>query len=218
MQAVIQQTLNLEILYSFVIIITSLMIYFGTKEIYELSSHKGLKYFRIAFLFFALAYFFRSFIKFFLVYFNVTEIMRIAPNDFAILMIFAFMYFSLISIFYLLYSVIWKKWKNEKQIIYLFHILALIISITCIIMNNHFFHLLINVFILLIACITIIFSHQKKNNYTYLAYILLAIFWTLNIIDILTPTLLYNTQIFIYLASTGIFLTILYKVLKKAGS
>ena len=38
-----------EILYSFVIIFCSLMIYFGTKELYELSGHKGIKYFRYSF-------------------------------------------------------------------------------------------------------------------------------------------------------------------------
>ena len=52
-----------EIIYSFVIIFCSLLVYFGTKEIYELSSHKGIKYFREAFLFFAIAYFFRFLIK-----------------------------------------------------------------------------------------------------------------------------------------------------------
>ena len=53
-----------ELIYSFVIILCSLMVYFGTKELYELSSYKGIKYFREAFLFFAIAYAFRSVIKF----------------------------------------------------------------------------------------------------------------------------------------------------------
>lgn len=43
--------LGTEVIYSFVIIVCSLMIYFGTKELYELSSYKGIKYFRQAFLF-----------------------------------------------------------------------------------------------------------------------------------------------------------------------
>ena len=43
-----------EIIYSFVIIVCSLMIYFGTREIYNLSSYKGIKYFRQAFLLFAI--------------------------------------------------------------------------------------------------------------------------------------------------------------------
>ena len=52
-----------ELIYSFVIILCSLLIYFETKELYELSSHKGIKYFRRSFLFFGIAYFVRYFIK-----------------------------------------------------------------------------------------------------------------------------------------------------------
>src|SRR3989339_748726 len=55
----------LEILYSFVIIVCSLMIYFGTKELYELSSHKGIKYFRLSFLFFAIFYYFFNYYNFY---------------------------------------------------------------------------------------------------------------------------------------------------------
>ena len=59
-----------ELIYSFVIIACSLMVYYGTKELYELSSYKGIKYFRQAFLFFAIAYFFRYSIRFILSFFN----------------------------------------------------------------------------------------------------------------------------------------------------
>ena len=59
----INPSFGTEIMYSFIIIMCSLIIYFSTREMYELSSYKGLKYFRLAFLFFAVAYFFRSFIQ-----------------------------------------------------------------------------------------------------------------------------------------------------------
>ena len=51
----INLNIGTEIVYSFVIIVCSLMIYFGTKELYKLTSHKGIKYFRQSFLFFAFA-------------------------------------------------------------------------------------------------------------------------------------------------------------------
>ncbi len=116
-----------EIIYSFVIIVCSLMIYFGTRELYELSKHKGIKYFRLSFLFFALAYFFRSFIKIILFYFNKQEIRTILPF-FGNITLFIFVYFSIIAIFYLIYSVMHKKYK-QKYIISLAHITAIIISI-----------------------------------------------------------------------------------------
>ena len=73
-----------ELIYSFVIIVCSLMVYYATKEMYELSSYKGIKYFRQAFLFFAIAYFFRYFIQFFLVFFNIKDILTFTYKDFTI--------------------------------------------------------------------------------------------------------------------------------------
>ena len=71
------QGIGTELIYSFVIIVSSLMIYYSTKEMYELSSYKGIKYFRQAFLLFAIAYFFKSFIKILLVYFGTSRILDI---------------------------------------------------------------------------------------------------------------------------------------------
>ena len=143
-----------EIIYSFIIIICSLMIYFGTRELYELTSHKGIKYFRQAFLFFALAYFFRSFIKFTLTYFNVGQIFNIYPRTFYFglgqITLFIFMYFSAMAIFYLLYSVMWKKWNGNSKKIYLFHLLAFVIAISSILFRNPLVYLGINLLLLLL--------------------------------------------------------------------
>ncbi len=213
-----QQALNLDILYSFIIILCSLMIYFGTKELYDLSSHRGIKYFRLAFLFFAIAYFFRSFIKFILIYFNIPEIMQLSPKAFGTLTIMAFMYFSIMAIFYLLYSVIWKKINSNK--IYIFHITAILMTFVSIFSHSQLIYLLINLLILIIAITTVLIAHKKKRkqNYTYLAYILLSFFWALNILDILIPDFFRNTQLIIYLVSSGIFFIILYRVLRNTGA
>jgi len=216
--------LGLEIIYSFVIIICSLMIYFGTKELYQLSSHKGINYFRRAFLFFAIAYFFRNFIKFILFYFNIARIIEISPKTAGILLghttLFIFVYFSSMAIFYLLYSVMWKRWNNSNKV-YLFHILAVIISFISILFPSPFIHLTINLGLLVLVIIIVYISrkNQKKNkSKLYFIYLLLMIFWILNVLDILVPEFLRTYQIIIYLASIGIFLLILYKVLKKVGN
>ena len=113
-----------EVIYSFVIIACSLMVYFATKELDELSSYKGINYFRKAFLFFALAYFFRTLIKFILVFFNIPRILEFSPKFLGPISLFLFMYFSSIAIFYLLYSVVWKKMGINSKGIYFFQILA----------------------------------------------------------------------------------------------
>jgi hypothetical protein len=211
-----------EAIYSFVIIVCSLMIYFGTKELYHLSSHKGIKYFRQAFLFFAIAYFFRSFIKFVLDYLRLKEISEFAPRFFGGgISLFFFMYFSSMAIFYLLYSVVWKKWNNDSTKIYLFHFLSLIIATIVLILKNTFVYFIMNIILLLFVTVVFYIVHKnnkKKENRLYATYALLFIFEILNVIDILIPAFFQGIQLFVYLASSGIFLIILYKVLRKIGN
>jgi len=208
-----------EIVYSFVIIACSLMIYFGTRELYKLTSHKGIKYFRLSFLFFALAYFFRSFIKLILFYFNAREIRTLLPT-FGNATLFIFMYFSSMAIFYLLYSVMWKKWKS-KSTIYLLHLLAFIVAITTLLSKNPTVYFLINILLFTFISFTVYTSYKqskkKNHNNLYLIYLMLFIFWIFNIIDILIPNVLQTAQLFIYLISLGIFLSIFYKVIKKTN-
>jgi hypothetical protein len=214
---------GLEVLYSCVIIICSLMIYYATKEMYELSSYKGIKYFRQAFLFFAIAYFFRSFIKLVLIYFNAEGILEFSPRIFGVFTLFIFMYFSFMAIFYLLYSVMWKKWNGNSRKIYLFHILAFVVSTIIISLRNPFIYLGLNFFLLIIIVFIVYTAYKSTKNKTkghnlYAVYLLLFIFWILNILNVLIPRFFQNLQLLIYLASSGIFLMILYKVLKKVGN
>jgi len=214
-----------ELIYSFVIIFCSLVIYFETKELYELSSYKGINYFRQAFLFFGIAYFFRYFIKFLVGYFEIKEVLDLSPRIVGQVSLFFFVYFSTIAIFYLIYSMMWKKWGQGEYRIYLLHGLALLTCMLSIFLRDPFIYLLINLSLFIFAIILFLRLHKetkkdkrnKKNN-LHTIYILLFTFWSLNMIDILIPDFLQNTQLFIYLVSLSIFLTILYKVTKKSGS
>jgi len=212
-----------EIIYSFVIIVCSLMIYHATKEMYELSSYKGINYFRKSFLFFAIAYFFRSFIKLALSYFNVREIFDFSPIIFGFLTLLIFMYASSMAIFYLAYSVMWKKWNHSKLKIYLFNILAVIIAFIGLFMRTPVAYLLLNMIILVFVSFILSiaykdFRNKKKGKNLFIIYMLLFIFWILNVIDILIPRFLEFYQMIIYLVSILLFMTILYKVLKKSGN
>ncbi len=207
-----------EIIYSFVIIVCSLMIYYATKELYELTKHKGIKYFRLSFLFFALAYFFRSFIKIILFYFNRQEIRTILPI-FGNLTLFIFIYLSVMAIFFLIYSVTYKKWK-PKYILPLAHIIAIIVSLIITLSGFSLpLYLLLNSLLLILIGFTVYTAYhqskKKKSLNLYVIYLLLSIFWIFNILDILVPNFFQTFQLIIYLVSSGIFLTILYKVLRK---
>lgn len=195
------------------------MVYFSTKELYELSKYKGIKYFRQAFLFFALAYFFRSFIRILLPLFGIERALGGLNPFIGALTLFLFMYFSSMAVFYLLYSVMCKKWNGNR--IYLFHILAFFVALFSTLLTNPFIYFLLNIVLFIFVAIVFYISHKqsktKKGNSLYIIYMLLFIFWILNILDILIPDFIQLYQLFIYLASTGIFLAILYKVLKKAS-
>jgi len=209
-----------EIIYSFVIIICSLIIYYSTKELYELTKHKGIKYFRLSFLFFALAYFFRSFIKIIFLYFNKQEIKAILPF-FGSITLFIFVYFSIMAIFFLIYSVMYKKWKKQSTI-YLFHFTAMIISLIMTLSGFPLqWYLLLNLLLFIFIAFTVYAAYhqskKKKSLNLYVIYLLLSIFWIFNILDIIIPSFFQTFQLIIYLASLGIFLTILYKVLKKTN-
>jgi hypothetical protein len=215
--------IGVELVYSFIIILCSLMIYFATKEMDKLTSYKGIKYFRLSFLFFAFAYFFRYFIQFFLFSFNLHEILEFSPMFFGAISLFVFLYFSLMAIFFLLYSVMWKKWNHSKLTILLFNLFALIIAFASIFFRGIFVYFLINLILLLIVLFVLIVAYKDskkklKSGSPFIFYLLLSLFWILNITDIMVPRFLSVYQLLVYLVSILLFMIILYKVLKKTGS
>ena len=216
---------SLEMFFSFVIIACSLMIYFGTKELYELSRHKGIKYFRMSFLFFAIAYGIRSIIKYITLNLNIPRILDLNPRLFYFeigeFTLFVFMYFSAMAVFYLLHSVIWERCEKKKFKTYPFHILAILIAVITTRFANSIVYLTINLILLLFLVLTFKLSkkqNHKKNSSLHVIYTLMFFFWSINILDILIPNFLKVFQMLIYMLSSGIFLAMLYKVLKKAGA
>jgi hypothetical protein len=218
------QGIGTELIYSFVIIVSSLMIYYSTKEMYELSSYKGIKYFRQAFLLFAIAYFFKSFIKILLVYFGTSRILDINIRYMGSITLFVFMFFGSLAVFYLVHSLMCKKWNKKSDILLgVFYIISIVISFIIINTREIWVFIGASLFILAIAIFGLYLTHKqsrekKKKSNMHIIYTLLFLFWILNIIDVLIQISSYFYQISLYLASIGIFLTILYKVLKKTGS
>ncbi len=218
-----QASLSTELIYSFVIILVSLMIYFGTKELYELTSHTGIKYFRLSFLFFAISIFFRSLLKFIVFLVNpmtLREILFTAGSIISPALVFLFIYFSTMAIFFLLYSVMCKKWNGRKNLVWIFHIIAAILAFISTITASSLVIFIIHVILFLFVAFVALVSYResknkKKKNSLYAVYFLLFVFWILNVVDILIPNALQTYQLLIYAVSISLFLMILYKVLKK---
>jgi hypothetical protein len=211
-------TIGTELLYSFIIIAISLIIYFSTREIEILSSYKGIKYFRKSFLFFALAFFFKVFIQFLVRSFGVRRASEFAPSSLGFISLFLFVFFSTLAIFYLIYSLVWRK-LNSKSIS-LIYFLSLLVAFIVILTQDILVYLGINILLFIFLTSIVLISHKnsKQGNNLIAIYILLLLFLIFNIIDILIPNFLQTFQLLIYFISCGIFLAILYKVLRKLGT
>jgi hypothetical protein len=217
------QELGVELIYSLVIILCSLMIYYSTKEMYELSSYKGIKYFRLAFLFFAIAYFFRYFIFFILAVFSLGNFLWASPREIFNLSTMVFLYSSSMAVFYLLYSVMWKKWNHSKTKTIIFNVLAIIIAFVGISFRGMEVSLFLSIILFVFSSFILFIAYQNSKNKQkgknlLIIYLLLFVFFFLNIINVLIPQFLQLYKMGIYLISISLFMTILYKVLKKMGN
>ncbi len=209
----VMHTIGTDTIYSFVIIFVSLMIYFATKELYELSQHKGIKYFRLAFLFFALAYTFRFLAQFIVLSLGHPRTFTTNLGAISITSLLLFTYASTSAIFYLWASNHWR-WFAKPHSSFLLHAIALAISFISIITQNTFLLLVIQLVLVIVLAFTF-YNKKKSKQSLHALYVLLAIFWALNLIDMLLPNFFFQVQIIIYLASIGLFLILLQRVIKK---
>jgi hypothetical protein len=172
-----------ELGYTLIVVFLCLMIYFKTREIYDLSKHEGINYFRITFLFFALAYIFR-----FLHIFSILE--RITFNtdllmDFFRIFPFSLIlngYFSTLAILSLTYSIIWKD-IHFKHPLLLFNAIAILISCIAFISRSPFLLILAQVVLLIftIAMACYFYIRSRKFSQLFILYVLFLLFWVVNL-------------------------------------
>jgi hypothetical protein len=190
-EAILSYTVGLELIYSLVIVTSCFMIYYSTKEMYELSYYRGLGYFRKAFLFFGVAYIFRYMIRALFVIFDLHDVFDLYPHVYGLLSLPLFLYFSSMGIFYLLYSVMWKKWNHEKNRLLLFHISAITIALVGTVFRLIAVHLILNIVLLSIVIFVLLVafreSKNKQKNNLYVIYLFFSVFWFLSVIDLLIP-------------------------------
>ena len=187
------------------------MIYFKTKGFYNLSKYLGIKYFRYAFLFFGLAYLSRFIIHLLQLFGMASNLMGLRRFMFPIFMI-PVGYLSTIAIFYLTYSTIWKK-INYKHFLILSNLVAIIAFIT-----KSPFILSILQFLLLLATFIISFikhKRRRKTSNTRALYLLIAIFWLINIFVLdIRKFFLCEYKIIFQIMSVVVFFVIYYEVIK----
>lgn len=204
-----------ELIFSVIIIVLALLIYFKTREMYALTKHKGIGYFRNAFLFFALAYIFRYLFHFFqmgrLFFHTMISRQFIAP-----LPLILTGYLSTMAIFFLVLSTLWRKTK-DKPILYIAQAFAIIITVLVAVFRTPEILTIAQLVLLIFAIIMSHFSYQKskKHSQLFIIYILLFIIWVFNI-SVLGPIrfLPFGLRILSPLISIILFGIIYFKVIK----
>jgi len=206
-----------EFVYTLLVVILCLLIYFQTKEIYSLSKYKGIKFFRSTFLFFALAYIFRFLILLFqLVVVNVN--LHIPGR---VLMPYSLLftsYLSTMAIIFLIYSVIWKRLKIKNFVAWS-NLVALGISIYSFLTHSHTALIIAQSVLLLGGLVITFFAYRKAKKLPkmFTVYLLIFFFWVLNLFS-LGPKRFLSIEIIITsnVLSLVLFIIIYFKVRKWA--
>ena len=205
-----------ELIFTIIAVGFCLLIYFKTREIYELTKYNGIKYFRDAFLFFGLSYVLRF--LFSLVLLSTIAFDFIIPRDmFVPIFILPLGYFSTIGIFYLVFSSIWKRFSN-KNLLILGHSVAILLSAMSFITRSHLILLVFQSALLIAAVVLsrVMHKDKKKISQTRILYLLVALLWLINlwVIGPKRRPFSFEIQIFFELISLAVFIFINYKISK----
>lgn len=207
---------GIEFLYTLVVIVLCFFVYHKTKDIYDLTKYKGIGYFRNAFLLFGFAYASR-FILHILTFTTRLFFDSFIPRNIIFpLIIIPVGYLSTMAIFYLSYSTVWKK-IDYKYFLIFSNTLAILLSAIAFISRSH---ILLSSLQLLLLLFTIIISFRKhtkgkKRLQTRALYLLISIFWLINLIVVGPRRLLsFETKLILQVISIFVFIVIYHKVTK----
>ncbi|MEK6827177.1 MAG: hypothetical protein AABX99_01700 [Nanoarchaeota archaeon] len=220
---ILQNKWVLEIFYALLISSVCLIIFAKADKFFRLSSHQGIRYFRNAFFFYGIAFLVRYLYGVFSDFsFSYSEVFRVS-----------FEYFLIMAGFFLLYSLVWKKFEfSEKDSsmfngrIMVFHAIALVVAILDNLWGTYYFMFASQIIVFmcasLIACVNSIRNgktHKFLGSY-FVAMLLGLTAWILNFL----VALFFNWRHFVLL-DIGIinaifFILFLYGVIKitKNGS
>jgi hypothetical protein len=208
---------GIEILFLTIILFSAITIFLSTKEAYRFSKHKGIKYFRNAFLFLAVAYTFR-FLFYLLSYLYNMELI----NDLGLPLrmfgggsILVYTFTSSVSLLSLLYALSYKKLEKRKIPEYSIYLISAIIGIVSFFMLSALW--VIQILIATMIIFSVITQKSRKSKLSLgTAYISFSVFWILSIIgDIYYISALNLFRPVLYSILSIIILFILLRILKK---
>ena len=202
-----------ELIYTLIVLFLCFLIYFKTKEIYDLTKHKGISYFRNTFLFFGLAYVFRFIFSLIRMTDRWIDIIYIPRGAMMPAMILFTGYFSTMALLCLIYSTIWKRFSS-KEFFIAANILAVLIAIAAALSPPVF--LITQAALLVVAIVLSLFLRKKaKLSKISLLYFLLFAFWIISLILVVPGRALgFELRIVLEVISVALFAILYYKVSK----
>lgn len=208
--------LMVESVYFAAIVAICLLIYLKTREIEKLASHKGITYFRLTFLHFAVSYFFKFITSLQVFSFGMQRghwVLQAIPTAWTM---FISLYASLMAAIYLVNSITWKDGTVSPHEGAFWSITSLTAAGLTIFMGQPWLYILSQAFLFAYAAYVLATS-EKKSTFIRAVYPALLGFWLLSIVDIFIPDMLLLLQTAVYLISAVLFSTILYRVLRRVG-
>ncbi len=203
-----------EMIYSLMVIVLCMMIFYLTRELYSLSTHKGIRFFRMTFFFLGLAYLFRLVFQIIqlMIFQNHTHMEMWTLNS-ALLLVTT--YLSTSAIISLFYSVSWKEVRIPN-----FEILASMISIALAVLafftREYLLLVVIQASILLAGFIIGHLKAQKKHHSNIMAlYMLIMLFWIFNLATLVPGWFMpVGLKVFLNVISIIVFISIYLRVRK----
>ncbi|HEY9246345.1 MAG TPA: hypothetical protein VIO11_05810 [Candidatus Methanoperedens sp.] len=214
---IFQARLFVELSYTLILVLICFMIYFKTREIYDLTKYEGINYFRMTFLFFGLAYIFRYLHILFMLIgqtfdaYSLMAIFRIFPIPLVING-----YFSTLAILSLTYSVIWEK-LQIKHTLLVFNAVAIIVSSIAFFSRSPYLLLLAQAVLLIFTVITACYFYIRSRDFSqlFILYVLFLLFWIVNLLPLGTRRFLpFEIQTAFQVLSIAVIGIIYYKVAK----
>ncbi|MBN2142031.1 hypothetical protein JW711_01755 [Candidatus Woesearchaeota archaeon] len=210
------QMFGTELTYTLIVVFLFLFVYFKTKEMYDLTKHRGIHLFRNAFLFFGLSYATRFVFQ--LVQLGALALDYRIPGMLLFPLVFPItVYLSTMAIFYLAYSMVWEKISHQYFLI-ASNIIAVGIAVAAYLTNSPMIIALVQLPLLIFTLVKSTKGRKKKKSHMKGLYFLVSLFWLVNLF-VLTPRWFvpFEIKVLLQLASAAVFIFLAYKVLKWTG-
>lgn len=208
-----------KLIYGIFIWLICLIIVLKTNKLFKLSHHQGIRYFRNAFFFYGIAFFIRYIIG------SVFLPDYISLNNLIIKLFFEF--FVVMAGFFLIYSLIWKRFETPlgqsslfNLRILIFYLLTLLIIIFDFIWQSYYAMFISQIIIFILASGISFLNYANNGDHSsflkfYFLAMLLSLFaWILNGLAGLYFNWSELILIEIYISNIIIFVLFLYGVLK----